>query len=76
MKILIANGASVNVQPEGKSLLQHMVLANNPLLVQVLLEAGADVNFRTDDGDTALKMARRAGYFDLDLMLVQAGAGF
>lgn len=76
MKLLIANGAGVNVQPEGKSLLQHMVLANNPLLVQVLLEAGADVNFRTDDGDTALKMARRAGYFDLDLMLVQAGAGF
>lgn len=73
MKILINAGVEVNVAPEGKSILQHMVIDNNPLLVQLLIKAGADVNFRTESGETALKMARRAGYYDLDLMLVQAG---
>lgn len=73
MKILINAGADVNVAPEGKSILQHMVIDNNPLLVQLLIKANADVNFRSEMGETALRMARRAGYYDLDLMLVQAG---
>jgi ankyrin repeat protein len=44
------------------------------LLSQLLIAAGADLNFSDSDGDTALKIARRNGFFDLDLMLVQADA--
>lgn len=74
LKILINAGASVNVQPEGRSVLMHVVEKNNMLLSQLLIAAGADLNFSDAEGDTALKIARRNGFFDLDLMLVQAGA--
>ncbi len=74
LKILINAGANVNVQPEGRSALMHVVEKNNMLLSQLLIAAGADLNFTDADGDTALKIARRNGFFDLDLMLVQAGA--
>jgi hypothetical protein len=52
----------------------HVVEKNNMLLSQLLIAAGADLDFSDADGDTALKIARRNGFFDLDLMLVQAGA--
>jgi ankyrin repeat protein len=74
LKILINAGANVNVQPEGRSVLMHVVEKNNMLLSQLLIAAGADLNFSDSDGDTALKIARRNGFFDLDLMLVQADA--
>jgi len=74
LKILIKAGANVNITPEGRSLLMHVVDDNNVLLSQQLIAAGADVNYRDKNGDTALKIARRKGYFDLDLMLVQSGA--
>lgn len=73
LKILINAGAEVNVFPEGKSVVMYVVQDNNPILLQELIEAGADLNYRDENGDTALRLARRAGYFDLDLMLVQAG---
>lgn len=74
MKILINAGAKVNVYPEGRSVLMHVVENNNMLLSQVLIAAGADVNYSDAEGETALKIARGNGYFDLDLMLVQSGA--
>ncbi len=74
LKILINAGANVNVKPEGRSVLMHVVEKNNMLLSQLLIAAGADLNFTDAVGDTALKIARRNGFFDLDLMLVQAGA--
>ena len=74
LKILINAGANVNVAPEGRSVLMRVVEDNNMLLSQLLIAGGADVNFRDENGDSALKIARRLGYFDLDLMLVQSGA--
>ncbi|TNC81815.1 MAG: ankyrin repeat domain-containing protein [Oleiphilus sp.] len=73
LKILVNAGAAVNTIADGKSVLMYTVIDNNPILAQVLINAGADVNFRDANGDTALRLARRAGYYDLDLMLVQAG---
>lgn len=74
LKVLINAGATVDADPQGRSVLMHMVVDNNPLIVQQLIGAGADVNYRDSRGDTALGLARRAGYYDLDLMLIQAGA--
>lgn len=74
LKILINAGANVNVNPEGRSVLMHVVEKNNMLLSQLLIGAEADLNYSDSTGDTALKIARRNGFYDLDLMLVQAGA--
>lgn len=74
LKILINAGAKVDVKPEGRSVLMHVVEKNNMLLSQLLIAAGADLDFSDSEGDTALKIARRNGFYDLDLMLVQAGA--
>jgi len=74
MSILINAGADVDNVADGKSILMHVVEDNNVLLSQRLIKAGADVNYRDENGDTALRIARRKGFFDIDLMLVQAGA--
>ncbi|SNC63074.1 Ankyrin repeat-containing protein [Marinobacter sp. es.048] len=42
--------------------------------VQLLLSAGADVNYRSGDGRTALDIARATNNRDLEMLLVQAGA--
>jgi ankyrin repeat protein len=74
LKILLNAGAKVDLAPEGRSVLMHVVEDNNMLLSQLLIAAGADLDYTDEYGDTALIIARRKGYFDLDLMLVQAGA--
>lgn len=74
LKILINAGAKVDIQPLGRSVLMHVVEDNNMLISQQLIAAGADVNFQDEQGDSALSIARRQGYYDLDLMLVQSGA--
>lgn len=74
VKLLIAADANVNVTPDNRSLLMHIVEDENMLISQLLIQAGADVNYRDDDGISALQIARQKGFFDLDLMLVQAGA--
>ncbi len=74
LKILINAGANVDAQPLGRSVLMHVVEDNNMLISQLLIGAGAELNYQDDEGDTALRIARRKGFYDIDLMLVQAGA--
>lgn len=72
--ILLDAGAKVDVYPDGESLLMKLVAENNMLIVKPMLEAGADVNFVAQSGETALSIARENQFHELDLMLVQAGA--
>lgn len=72
--ILLDAGAEVDVYPDGASLLMKLVADNNMLIVKPMLEAGADVNFVAQSGETALSIARENQFHELDLMLVQAGA--
>ncbi len=46
----------------GWSLLHHHSLAGNSLLVQVLLDHGADASARTNDGVTPLQLAHVLGW--------------
>lgn len=50
------------------------VRENNPVLVQILITKGADVNKEEDDGDTPLIAASWAGYLDIVKILVERGA--
>jgi uncharacterized protein len=74
LNLLLDYDASPNAEPMGQSLLMHAVADNNMIIALPLIEAGADLNFSDANGVTALLIAREKGYYDLDLMLVQAGA--
>jgi ankyrin repeat protein len=74
LKILLIEGAEVDAYPEGKSLLMHVVEDENMLISQQLIAAGVDLDYEDENGDTALRIARRKGFYDIDLMLIQAGA--
>ncbi|WP_246065373.1 ankyrin repeat domain-containing protein [Hydrocarboniclastica marina] len=76
VKLLLSRGGNVNVARSGESLLMQVVGQNDLLMSQVLIDAGADVHYRSpDDGETALDVARRVGNEDLVMLLVQSGAG-
>jgi ankyrin repeat protein len=74
VKVLIKAGADVNISPGGESLLMRTVSDNDLLLSQVLIAAGADVNFATPEGNTALKIAAKSNYRDIEMLLIQSGA--
>jgi ankyrin repeat protein len=42
--------------------------------VKILIDAGADVNAKTQKGDTAMMLAAREGHTEIADMLKQAGA--
>jgi uncharacterized protein YegJ (DUF2314 family) len=62
-KQLKENPSMVN-QPDdlGWTFLHHQALAGSAATVKVLLEAGADVNAKTEDGKTALDLAKSLGW--------------
>ena len=58
----------------GHSLLMHIVEGGDLLTAEMLLAAGADVNYRGSDGRTALDLARASNNRDIEMLLIQAGA--
>jgi uncharacterized protein len=73
-RALIGGGANVNSVIQGRSLLMLVVERNSLLMAQVLIKAGADVNYRSSAGDTALQIAQGKNMADLVMLLVQSGA--
>ena len=49
-----------------------MAAVSNPDVVKVLIEAGADVNAKTSEGETALKRAKSKGYAESVKLLTEA----
>lgn len=58
-KLLLAAGAKINVQDDqGLTPLMHATFKQDPALVKLYLEAGADAHAVSKDGDTALDFAK------------------
>jgi len=71
VKLLIASGAEVNGQDINGMGVLHRTTTNKNL-TQILLDAGADVSFKTNGGKTALDMAKESGSPDVVLLLTEA----
>ena len=73
---LITAGADPNAGSgvNGWSPLMHAIHKNQPGSVEALLAAGADVNLRGTNGQTALKMASDAGNTGIVKILLAHGA--
>ena len=60
VRVLISLGADVNaVNSSGYSPLHRAAVLGTTAIVEELLKAGADVNLKTDDGETALVYAEK-----------------
>lgn len=73
IKVLANAGGDVNIPAQGLSVMMLVLPQNNMLLVQLLIDLGADLQFRSPQGETALAMARKQGLADVGLLLVNAG---
>jgi uncharacterized protein len=76
LRLLLAFGADPHQRGINDYTALHMAVGeNNPLAVQLLLDAGADPDLRTriDDHDTPLEMARAAGLADIAALLERKG---
>jgi ankyrin repeat protein len=72
--ILLAAGASANVAQQGGWTPLHQAAAHGQTaLVELLLEHGADAAARSDDGQTALDLARRGAHGETARRLQQGG---
>ena len=75
MKILIENGANVEVKDVDKETPLFLVSSSSaPEVMKVLLDAGADPNNRAGDGWTCLMVAVRQGDYESSKLLLGAGA--
>lgn len=69
--LLVENGAEVDGMTEAGN---PLTIADRPEAVQKLIELGADVNLRDDNGNIALNEARNAGNEEIVQILLDAGA--
>jgi uncharacterized protein len=76
VKLLIAHGADLNTKEEWReqSPLMWAAAENHAGVVRVLIESGADVNYETPGGFTALMFAARQGSLAAARTLVEGGA--
>lgn len=62
-------GTVTEKDERGWTMLHHEALAGNGLVVQMLLERGADRRARTADGDLPVELARRMGWMKIVALL-------
>ena len=74
VKLLIKNGADVNLEDYISSMLNSATMKGDVDIVKMLLDAGADANKQDIFSTTALNSAASACYFDIVKMLLDAGA--
>jgi len=76
IRLLVKHGADVNyaMKDSGQSALTSAITAGKPEIVELLISLKANVNQKTPDGDTPLKMARNGDQEDVVQMLIAAGA--
>ena len=80
VKRLLDNGADVNakvksrVYPCSNGWTALMYGSNYPEVVELLLQKGADINARANDGNTALKSAALEGNAEVVKLLLEKGA--
>jgi len=73
MRFLLKNGANPNILPVHFS--SFLWLSSENLeLARLLLDCGADVNFRDKDGLTPFQRATHAGHHDIAQLLLDRGA--
>jgi ankyrin repeat protein len=80
IRILLENGADVNVQDEswlktGRTPLMYAVLQGDAALVQTFLAKGARLDLKNKDGETALSLAKKDGLEYIAQLLEKAAGG-
>lgn len=76
-RVILAGGGDPNAvwEPSGASPLMHAILRQRSAeTIQVLLEAGANPNFKDPKGDSPFAMAMRLGRTDIAQLLTDKGA--
>ena len=75
VKILIANGANVNVKIQHRITPLHWAAyIGHPEIAKMLIANGANVNAISGFGNTPLDVAAKAGYQEIARMLIANGA--
>jgi hypothetical protein len=76
LEFLLRSGAQVNIVAEdrGSTALIDSAMERHKDVIKTLIEAGADVNFKNKDGQTALIIVVGAGDEEIVEILVKAGA--
>jgi len=74
LRILLQYGMDPNLCPYNMTLLQCALVRGHAMMVQMLLDAGADVNLTNNDGICALYLAAMQGDDNMAMMLLRHGA--
>jgi ankyrin repeat protein len=80
IRILLENGADVNVQDEswmktGRTPLMYAVMQGDAALVQDFLAKGARLDLKNKEGETALSVAKKEGLEYIAQLLEKSGSG-